>query len=89
MRFSDDERERVGVAAAAAGLAVGAWVGDTALRVAAGAETVVPASWRDVVAALVQVRVGIVADGDARKVAVLLGRIDALLDDATGRVSGR
>jgi hypothetical protein len=68
-RFSDGEHELVCAAAAAAGLAVNAWMAEVAVRVARSAVAPLPADWREVLAELIATR------GQVRRVGVLPNQI--------------
>jgi hypothetical protein len=95
--FSDREHELVCAAAAAASMAVDAWVAEVAVRVARSEVAVrvarsevapLPADWREVLAALIATR------GQVRRVGVLLNQIAAhahatgTVPAAAGRVAG-
>jgi hypothetical protein len=64
VRFSEVELSLVRGCADRAGLALGAWVGEMAVRAADKPDAVVPPAWRDVVATLVQIRAALASPAE-------------------------
>lgn len=90
VRFADDELDAVRSSAARAGLAVGAWLGDLAVRTSGTSEWQLAVSRQEVVRQLVRVRLdldlvsrAVAGSGDTSSAgiaAAAVERLDALID---------
>jgi hypothetical protein len=79
VRFSDAELDAVCGRAESRGLAVGAWIGDVAVRAAREGHELTVAAQRELLQELIAVRPGVVGD--------LAGVVDELIDVLVERLS--
>lgn len=79
MRFSDAELDAVCGRAKARGLAVGAWIGDVAVRAACEGQELTVVAQRDLLQDLLAARPGVAGD--------LVGVVDELIDMLVERLS--
>lgn len=91
VRFSEDEHRLIQAAADRKRLAVGAWVGDVAFRSANDGGSVIPVSWRDVLAVLIRLRADLADAPPAGTEPIVIERllrgIDELVDSAAKRTA--